>query len=54
MTPDIALIFSILAVAVLFLVKEWIPMEVTAPSAKRAVTSIDRPGQPGGSPFRIQ
>ena len=30
MTPDIALIFSILAVAVLFLVTEWIPMEVTA------------------------
>ncbi|MGD8520225.1 MAG: SLC13 family permease [Desulfobacterales bacterium] len=30
MTPDIALIFSILAVAVLFLITEWIPMEVTA------------------------
>ena len=30
MTPDIALIFSILAVAVLFLIKEWIPMEVAA------------------------
>jgi di/tricarboxylate transporter len=29
-TPDIALIFSILAVAVLFLITEWIPMEVTA------------------------
>ncbi len=30
MTPDIVLIFSILAVAVLFLITEWIPMEVTA------------------------
>ncbi|MBT8369872.1 MAG: SLC13 family permease [Deltaproteobacteria bacterium] len=30
MTPDIALILSILAVSVLFLVTEWIPMEVTA------------------------
>ena len=30
MTPDIALIFSVLAVAVLFLITEWIPMEVTA------------------------
>ena len=30
MTPDIALIFSILAVAVVFLITEWIPMEVTA------------------------
>jgi len=29
-TPDIALIFAILAVAVLFLITEWIPMEVTA------------------------
>jgi di/tricarboxylate transporter len=29
-TPDIVLIFSILAVAVLFLITEWIPMEVTA------------------------
>jgi di/tricarboxylate transporter len=29
-TPHIALIFSILAVAVLFLITEWIPMEVTA------------------------
>jgi di/tricarboxylate transporter len=29
-TPDIALIFSLLAVAVLFLITEWIPMEVTA------------------------
>ncbi len=30
MTPDIAVVFSILAVAVVFLVTEWIPMEVTA------------------------
>ncbi len=30
MTPDILLVFSILAVSVLFLVTEWIPMEVTA------------------------
>ena len=30
MTPDIALIFAILAIAVLFLITEWIPMEVTA------------------------
>jgi di/tricarboxylate transporter len=29
-TPDIVLVFSILAVSVLFLVTEWIPMEVTA------------------------
>jgi di/tricarboxylate transporter len=30
LTPDIAIVFSILAVAVVFLVTEWIPMEVTA------------------------
>jgi di/tricarboxylate transporter len=30
LTPDIAIVFSILAVAVVFLVSEWIPMEVTA------------------------
>jgi len=30
MTPDIAIVFSILALAVIFLVTEWIPMEVTA------------------------
>jgi di/tricarboxylate transporter len=29
-TPDVVLVFSILAVSVLFLVTEWIPMEVTA------------------------
>ena len=30
MTPDIAIVLSLLAVAVVFLVTEWIPMEVTA------------------------
>jgi di/tricarboxylate transporter len=30
LTPDIAIVFSILAVAVVFLITEWIPMEVTA------------------------
>jgi di/tricarboxylate transporter len=30
LTPDIAIVLSILAVAVVFLVTEWIPMEVTA------------------------
>ena len=30
MTPNIAIVFSILAVAVVFLITEWIPMEVTA------------------------
>jgi di/tricarboxylate transporter len=30
LTPDIAIVFSILALAVVFLVTEWIPMEVTA------------------------
>jgi len=30
LTPDIAIVFTILAVAVVFLVTEWIPMEVTA------------------------
>lgn len=30
MTPDIAVVLSILAVAVVFLITEWIPMEVTA------------------------
>ena len=30
MTPDVVLVLSILAVSVLFLVTEWIPMEVTA------------------------
>jgi len=29
-TPDVVLVFSILAVSVLFLITEWIPMEVTA------------------------
>ena len=30
MTPDILLVLSILAIAVVFLITEWIPMEVTA------------------------
>ena len=30
MTPDIILVLSILAVAIVFLISEWIPMEVTA------------------------
>ncbi|MGD9300384.1 MAG: SLC13 family permease [Desulfobacterales bacterium] len=30
MTPDVILVFSILAVSVIFLITEWIPMEVTA------------------------
>ena len=30
MTPDIAVVFSILAISVVLLVTEWIPMEVTA------------------------
>ena len=30
MTPDITIVLSVLAVAVVFLVTEWIPMEVTA------------------------
>ena len=30
MTPDIALVLSILAVAIVFLITEWIPLEVTA------------------------
>ena len=30
MTPDILLVLSILAVAVVFLITEWVPMEVTA------------------------
>ncbi len=30
MTPEIILVFAILAISVLFLVTEWIPMEVTA------------------------
>ena len=37
MTPDIVLVLSILAVSVLFLVTEWIPMEVTALLALGAV-----------------
>jgi di/tricarboxylate transporter len=29
-TPEIALVLSILAVAIVFLITEWIPLEVTA------------------------
>jgi di/tricarboxylate transporter len=36
-TPEIALIFSILAIAVVLLITEWIPMEVTALLALGAV-----------------
>ena len=37
MTPDIVLVFSILAVAIVLLISEWIPMEVTALLALGAV-----------------
>ncbi|MGD8256567.1 MAG: SLC13 family permease, partial [Desulfobacterales bacterium] len=37
MTPDILLVLSILTVAVVFLIFEWIPMEVTALLALGAV-----------------
>ena len=37
MTPDIALVLSILAVAIVFLITEWIPLEVTALLALGAV-----------------
>ncbi len=40
MTPDIAIVLFILAVAVVFLVTEWIPMEVTALLSLRAVALI--------------
>ena len=40
MTADIAIVFSILAVAVVFLVTEWIPMEVTALLSLGAVALI--------------
>jgi di/tricarboxylate transporter len=36
-TPDILMVLSILAMAVVFLVSEWIPMEVTALLALGAV-----------------
>ena len=36
-TPDIILVLSILAVAIVFLISEWIPMEVTALLALGAV-----------------
>lgn len=40
MTPDIAIILTILAVAVVLLVTEWIPMEVTALLSLAAVALI--------------
>ena len=40
MTPDIAIVLSLLAVAVVFLVTEWIPMEVTALLSLGAVALI--------------
>ena len=40
MTPDIAIVFSILAAAVVFLVTEWIPMEVTALLSLGAVSLL--------------
>ena len=40
MTPDIVVVFSILAVAVVFLITEWIPMEVTALMSLGAVAVI--------------
>jgi len=40
LTPDIAIVLSILAVAVVFLVTEWIPMEVTALLSLGAVALI--------------
>ena len=42
MTPDVVLVFSILAVSVLFLVTEWIPMEVTALLSLGAVALTGR------------
>jgi di/tricarboxylate transporter len=40
MTPDIAIVLSILAAAVVFLVTEWIPMEVTALLSLGAVSLL--------------
>jgi di/tricarboxylate transporter len=40
MTPDIAMAFSILAIAVVFLITEWIPMEVTALLSLGAVALV--------------
>ena len=40
MTPDIVIVLSILAVAVVFLITEWIPMEVTALISLGAVAVI--------------
>jgi di/tricarboxylate transporter len=40
MTPDIAMVFSILAVAIVFLITEWIPLEVTALLSLGAVALV--------------
>jgi len=40
-TPDIALVLSILAVAIVFLIAEWIPLEVTALLSLGAVALTD-------------
>ena len=40
MTPDIIVVLSILAAAVVFLITEWIPMEVTALMSLGAVAVI--------------
>ncbi len=47
MTPEIALVLSILAAAVVFLITEWIPMEVTALLSLGAValTGLVTPAQ---------
>jgi di/tricarboxylate transporter len=46
-TPDIALVLSILAVAIVFLITEWIPLEVTALLSLGAValTGLVRPAE---------
>ena len=47
MTPEIMLVLSILSIAIIFLVTEWIPMEVTALLSLGAVTltGLVTPGQ---------
>ncbi len=47
MTPEIALVLSILAAAVVFLITEWIPLEVTALLSLGAValTGLVTPAQ---------
>ena len=44
MTVEIALVLSILAVSVLFLVTEWIPMEVVAHGNPLGIQKEDRNG----------